>query len=85
MKKKYDVNQMFFVTFAINERSETFHPFKLSAIHNKTLGLHNTIENAPNNELSDGEIAEALSSSLEKIFGDEYRYRVISLISWYAF
>lgn len=85
MKKKYDVNQSFFVTFAINERTETFQPFKLSTIHNNTLGLHDTIENAPNNELSDGEIAKALSSSLERLFGDEYRYKLVSLISWYAF
>lgn len=84
MKKKYDLHQQFFVVFAINERSETFETFKLGTIQNKTLGLHDTIENAPNNELSDGEVAEALSSSLESIFGDNYKYRLISLVNWYA-
>ena len=85
MKKKYDANQLFFVIFAINERAETFHAFKLGTIQNKTLGLHDTIENAPNNELSDGEIADALAASLENCIGDGYRYRSISLINWYAF
>lgn len=84
MKKKYNLYQHFFVVFAINERSETFETFKLGTIQNKILGLHDTIESAPNNELSDGEIAQALSSSLESLFGDNYRYKLISLISWYA-
>lgn len=84
MKKKYRLHQQFFVVFAINERSETFMPFQLGTIRNQTLGLHDTIESAPNNELSDGEVAKALSSSLESIFGDNYRYKLISLISWYA-
>ncbi len=84
MKKKYNVNQQFFVVFAINERSETFMPFQIGTIKNQTLGLYDTIENAPNNELSDGEIAQALSSSLESIFGDNYRYKLVSLINWYA-
>ena len=84
MKKKYDVNQQFFVVFAINKRSETFRLFQLETIKNQTLGLHDTIENAPNNELSDGEIAKALSSSLESLFGDNYRYKLISLVNWYA-
>ena len=84
MKKKYDVNQQFFVVFAINKRSETFRLFQLETIKNQTLGLHDTIESALNNELSDGEIAKALSSSLESLFGDNYQYKLISLISWYA-
>lgn len=85
MKKKYDVNQLFFVTFAINERTKTFYPFKLGTIQNITLGLHDIIENAPNNELSDGEIANALAASLENCIGDNHIYKSISLISWYAF
>lgn len=84
MKKKYDVNQQFFVVFAINKRSETFRLFQFETIKNQILGLHDTIENALNNELSDGEVAEALSSSLESIFGDNYKYRLISLVNWYA-
>jgi len=84
MKKKYDLHQQFFVVFAINERSETFETFKLGTIQNQTLGLHDTIESAPNNELSDGEVAQALSSSLERCFGDNYRYKLISLVNWYA-
>lgn len=84
MKKKYDVNQQFFVVFAINERYETFMPFQIGTIQNQILGLYSIIENVPNNELSDGEIAKELSSSLESLFGDNYRYKLISLISWYA-
>ena len=84
MKKKYDVNQQFFVVFAVNKRSGTFRLFQLETIKNQILGLHDTIESAPNNELSDGEIAKALSSSLESLFGDNYQYKLISLISWYA-
>ena len=83
MKKKYNVNQQFFVVYASNERSETFETFKLDTIKNTTLGLHDTIENAPNNELSDGEISKALLNSLESIYGDNYKYKYISIINWW--
>ena len=84
MKKKYNINQQFFVVYARHERLETYESFTLNSINNETLGLHDTIENAPNNELSDGEIANALLNSLESIYGDNYRYKYISIINWWS-
>ena len=84
MKKKYNINQQFFVVYARHERSEIYESFTLNSIDNKTLGLHDTIKNAPNNELSDGEISKSLLNSLESIYGDNYKYKYISIINWWS-
>lgn len=84
MKKKYDVDQQFFVVFAVNTRTASYENFRLSVIQNVTLGLHDTIEKAPNNELSDGEVAMALDKVLERSIGDSFTLKLISIISWYA-
>lgn len=83
-KKRYDVNQRFLVVFAVNTRTASYENFRLSIIQNVTLGLHDTIEKAPHNELSDGEVAMALDKALERSFGDGVTCKLISIISWYA-
>lgn len=84
MKKKYNINQHFFVVYARHERQKIHESFTLNSIDNKTLGLHDTIGKAPNNELSDGEISKALLNSLEDIYGDNYVYKYISIINWWT-
>ena len=85
MKKKYyDVDQQFFVVFAVNTRTASYENFHLSVIQNVTLGLHDTIKKAPHNELSDGEVAIALCAALERSIGDCVTRKLISIISWYA-
>ena len=84
MKKKYNINQQFFVVYAIHERQKNYESFTLNSINNETLGLHDTIKNAPNNELSDGEISISLLNSLESIYGDNYMYKYISIINWWT-
>lgn len=81
MKKKYSTNAKFFVVFALNERTEINQDFKLKTIRNETLGLFGTISDAPNNELSNGEIAEALLQSLIRLYSDSYHLPAI--INWY--
>ena len=84
MKKKYSLNAKFFVVFALNEREETYQDFKLKTIKNETLGLFSTISDAPNNELTDGEIADALLGSLINLYSDStYSYCLPALINWY--
>ena len=84
MKKKYTTNAKFFVVFALNERVETYQDFKLKTIKNETLGLFSAISNTPNNELTDGEIAEALLQSLINLYSDSTCSHCIpALINWY--
>lgn len=84
MKKKYSTNSKFFVVFALNERVEMRQSFELKTIRNETLGLFSAISNAPNNELTDGEIAEALLQSLTRIYSDStYTYCLPAVINWY--
>lgn len=84
MKKKYSINSKFFVIFALNTRVETYQDFRLKTIRNETLGLIDTIRNAPNNELTDGEIAEALLQSLIRIYSDStYSHCLPAIINWY--
>ena len=85
MKTRYNLDQQFFVTFAINSRKEACHPFELSTIRTQTLGLHDTIALAPHHELSEGEVAQALQDSLHSIYSDEtYSHVLVSIINWWA-
>lgn len=84
MKKKYNIDQQFFVVYAVHERDEIYKDFNLKTIGNETLGLHIIIGTAPNNELSDGEIVKALSNQLEAIYGDNLEFRYISIINWWS-
>ena len=84
MKKKYSPDAKFFVVFALNEREEIYQDYKLKTIKNVTLGLFNTIHNAPNNKLTDGEITKALFQSLIRIYSDStYSYCLPAIINWY--
>lgn len=81
MKKKYNVETLFFVIYAINKRKKVWDDFVLKAIKNDSLGLYSFLKE--NNERTDGEIALKLSESLEKNYGDDLKYKQISLINWY--
>ena len=84
MKKKYNINSKFFVVFALNERAEIYEEFKLQTIRNKVLGLYDTISAAPNNELTDGEIAETLLKSIINIYSNStLSYCLPAIINWY--
>lgn len=84
MKRKYSADSKFFVIFALNERKHITEKFTLQTIRNETLGLFNTISNAPNNMLSDGEIAEALLKSITNIYSNStYSYCLPAIINWY--
>ena len=84
MKKKYSINSKFFVVFALNERTSINQSFELKTIRNETLGLFNAISDAPNNKLSDGEIAEALLQSLIRKYSDLFNSHCLpAIINWY--
>lgn len=84
MKKKYNIDQAFFVVYAIHEKDEIYEDFNLKTIDNEILGLHAAIGAAPNNELSDGEIAKALLNQLEDTYGDNFKFKYISIINWWS-
>lgn len=84
MKKKYDINSKFFVIFALNERDHITKNFELQTIRNKVLGLYDTISATPNNELTDGEIAEALFKGITNIYSNStFSYCLPAIINWY--
>lgn len=84
MKKKYNKDQQFFVVYARHERLQRYGFFNLKEINNEILGLYDTIENAPSNKLSDGEISKALLNLLNSLYGDDCTYRFISIINWWC-
>ncbi len=82
-KKKYSTDQTFFVTYAINSRKEIYDRFTIEKIDSTRLGLYDTIIEK-NGELSDGEVALALSESLINIYGDNSPYTQVILVNWWA-
>lgn len=81
-KKKYSTDQLFYCTFAVNTRKESYEDFKLRDIKSATLGLHDTIVKTP--EMSDGEVAQHLSRRLNEIYGYRRdRDFMFSLINWW--
>ena len=82
-KKHYPVDQHFLVTYAYHTRAMSHKPFQLSKIGEITLGLHDTLEQAEDQALSDGEVACALSSSLHNIFDEDYGDSYTSLVNWW--
>lgn len=83
-RKHYSVDQQFLVTYAYHSRTESFESFQLTRIDNITLGLHDTLEQAKDQILSDGEVACALSNSLHAIFDDDvYKNSYTSLVNWW--
>ena len=82
-KKKYSTNQRFFVIYAINSRKKFCDRFTIEKIDSITLGLYDTIIDK-NGELSDGEVALALSDSLNNIYKDWSDNIQVTLVNWWA-
>ena len=81
-KKKYSTDQTFIVVYAINSRKEIYDRFTIEKIDSTILGLYDTIIEK-NGELSDGEVAVALSESLNNIYGNS-SYTQAILVNWWA-
>lgn len=81
----YEPDTWFFVTFAVHERENNYDPFMLTSIGNTTLELHDFLEKKKEAHQcsTDGEIASELLSSLNKLRGDGYKYKSISIINWW--
>lgn len=82
-KKKYSTDQHFIVIYAINSRREICDRFKFEKIDSIVLGLYDTIIEK-NGELSDGEVALALSESLNNLYGDSLSYTQVTIVNWWA-
>lgn len=83
-KKKYSTDQTFIVIYAINSRKEIYDRFTIEKIDSTIMGLYDTIIEK-NGELSDGEVAVALSESLTNIYGgDNSPYTRVILVNWWA-
>ena len=82
-KKKYSTDQNFFVIYAINSRKEIYDRFTIEKLDSTLLGLYDTIIEK-NGELSDGEVALALSKSLNNIYGGSSPYIQVTLVNWWA-
>jgi hypothetical protein len=82
-KKKYSTDQRFIVIYAINSRKEIEDNFTIESIDSIVLGLYDTIIEK-NGELSDGEVALALSKSLTSIYGDSSLYTKVTIVNWWA-
>ena len=82
-KKKYSTDQRFIVIYAINSRKEIYDRFTVEKIDSTVLGLYDTIIEK-NGELSDGEVALALSKSLTNIYGNSSSYTQVTLVNWWA-
>ena len=82
-KKKYSTDQNFFVIYAINSRKEIYDRFTIEKLDQVKLGLYDAIINK-NGELSDGEVALALSESLNNIYGDGSSNTYVTLVNWWA-
>lgn len=84
MKKKYNINSRFFVVFALNERTRTCENFKLQTIRNEELYLYDVIRAAPDNKLSNGEIAAALLRNIVKLYSNSTLSHCLpAIINWY--
>lgn len=81
-KKKYSTDQLFYSVFAVNSRKDLLDSFTIEKLDHTTLGLYDTIIDK-NGELSDGEVALALSESLNNIYGDGGSNTYVSLINWW--
>lgn len=86
MKRAYDPNTQFFVTFTVHERDENYEPFVIETIENETLGLYDFLkEKFEKGECtSEGEIALELLKSLCHLRGDNLKYKMISIINWWS-
>lgn len=82
-KKKYSTDQKFIVIYAINSRKEICDHFTIERIDSIILGLYDTIIEK-DGELSDGEVALALSKSLTSIYGDSSLYTQVTIVNWWA-
>jgi predicted transcriptional regulator len=82
-KKKYSTNQQFIVIYAINSRKKLCDRFTIEKIDSVVLRLYDTIIDK-NGELSDGEVALALSDSLNNIYSDCSSNTQVTLVNWWA-
>ena len=82
-KKKYSTDQKFIVIYAINSRKDIIDRFTIEKLDHVILGLYDTIIDK-NGELSDGEVALALSDSLNNIYGSGSSNTYFTLVNWWA-
>lgn len=82
-KKKYLTNQRFLVIYAISIKEKRRDHFTVNKIDSITLGLYDTIIEK-NGELSDGEVALALSDSLNSIYSHCSSDTQVTLVNWWA-